>query len=127
MGLLLRVSGLSAFPLSPVTRDSTPRTRWRGCPGLRRTVASSRRRGASARPLQSLHRSVGYLCHVVLTDGGHRMRRGNGVAEVCIATLRRQKIAAPLTRLSETEIPILANFDDGRTFPKLVVCRLETE
>jgi len=71
--------------------------------------------------------SLGYLCHVVLPAGEHRMRRGNGVAEVCIATLRRQKIAAPLARLSETEIPIFANLDDGRTFPKLVVCRLETE
>ena len=71
--------------------------------------------------------SFGYLCHVALMDGEHRMRRGNGVAEVCIATLRRQKIAAPLTRLPETEIPTLANLDDGRTFPKLVVCRLETE
>ena len=71
--------------------------------------------------------SLGYLCHVVLPAGEHRMRRGNGVAEVCIATLLRQKIAAPLARLSETEIPIFTDLDDGQTFPKLVVYRLETE
>ena len=53
MGLLLCVSGLSALPMSPVTRGSTPRTGWRVCLGLRRAGASGHRRRASTRPLQS--------------------------------------------------------------------------
>jgi len=111
MGLLLCVCGQSALPMSPVTRGSTPRTGWRVCLGLRRTFASSHRRGASTRPLQSLHRSVFRLSLPRRPDG---RRTPDASGQRCCGSMHRY---APATENRCATHPALRDRNtDSRQF-----------